>query len=406
MNDRPTMPTESPSSVVRKRRPLFGRMAALSTIIGWLGARKADERRYNWIFVATAGPPVLIMLILALMQEPLRGDLTRLGGYTENRYGWTEPQKRFVPPLVSLGYDRPHDIVVVGDSFSSNPDLYGQTDNGAYWVNYVAQRTGLSVAVLRLPHATLRDVVDSPVFKAAPPRLVILENVERYLVRNNVLEPERWLGPGIRGCPDATAPPRRAGIRELRPMSIAPVTWHRDRTFQPDFGQAADLFGKHALRVLGFDITPVLNLPLVTDRLFSSRASDRLLVYDEEFDPEGWSRRRIGRAICNLLAAQELVQRNGQTAFAFLIAPDKLTAYAELIADEQRKGVNRLPEFYRENRLNQIRVLEALRAAIHRHVQDVYLPNDTHWGSAAHEIVADQVVAHLAATARASSERP
>lgn len=406
MPDRPTMPTESTSSIVRRRRPLVGRMAALTTIIHRRSTRQADERRYNWVFAATAGPPVLIMLILALTQEPLRGDLTRLGGYTENRYGWTDPQRRFVPPLVSFGYDRPHDIVIVGDSFSSNPDLYGQTDNGAYWGNYVAQRTGLSVAVLRLPKATLRDVVDSPVFKAAPPRLVILEHVERYLVRNNVLETERWLGPGIRGCPDAAAPPRRAGIRELRPMGIAPVTWHRDRTFQLDLGQAADVFSKHVSRVLGVDVTPVLNLPLVTDRLFSSRASDRLLVYDEEFDPQGWSRGQIEQAICNLLAAQELVQRNGQTAFAFLIAPDKLTTYAEVIADGQRKGVNRLPEFFKESRLNQIQILEALRAAIRRHVRDVYLPNDTHWGSVAHEIVADQIAAHLAATARASSERP
>jgi hypothetical protein len=143
----------------------------------------------------------------------------------------------------------------------------------------------------------------------------------------------------------------------------------------------------------------------VTDRLFSSRASDRLLVFDEEFDLEGWSRGRIGQAICNLLAAQELVQRNGRTAFVFLIAPDKLTAYAEVLADRQHKGVDRLPGFYRETRLNQIRVLDPLRAAIRRHVRDVYLPNDTHWGSAAHEIVADQVVSYLAASSRASEWR-
>lgn len=355
-----------------------------------------DARHYNRLLLALILPPLAVMLAYAFTQEPLRGDLTRLGGFSENDYGWNRPQKRFVPPLVDTEYERPYDIVILGDSFSSNPRGDTQTDPGAFWPNYVAQKTGLSVTVLATPHMPVQQLAEHPIFKASPPRLVIVQHVERYLMRNNITMARAYLGHDIGECPNA--PPSRPGpiVERFTPLPVAPVPWRRDDAIQFDFGQAVDAIWKAVFRnVAGLNITRAHDLPLVTGEMFSNRRSDRLLVYDDEFRLAAWSRTQIDAALCNLLAAQALVERNGRTAFVFLVAPNKLTVYDDYIADERYRRLSRLELFYRDERLHQIRLLEEMRTAVRRGVRDVYMPNDTHWGTPGHEIAADAVVQYL-----------
>ena len=351
--------------------------------------------RYNRVLLGLIAPPVAVMLAFTLWQDPLEGDITRVGGFTENNYGWNAPQARFVPPLAARSYDRPYDIVILGDSYST-PTGGGQTDPGAYWPNHVAQRTGLSVTSIPIWEMTIRDLVEHPIFKASPPRLVIVEHVERYFVRNNTVETARWLWPGIDGCPGGEERARRPLLEAPRPLRAAPVPWTRDTAIRFDFGQAVDVIWKSFWRDgLGINITRVLALALDTDALFSSRVSDRILVYDDEFLPARWTNAEIDAALCNLRAAQARVRSNGKTAFAFLAAPNKLSAYADHLADPSHRGISRLSRIYADPHLSQIRVLDRLRAAIRKGERDIYMPNDTHWGTPGHRIVADAVVAFL-----------
>jgi len=391
------MPSEPTSSIARRSRPLLDRMAALHAFIRWANERSANARRYNLLFAAVVIPPVLVMLALALWQEPLRGDLTRPGGYAEDQYGWNQPQERFSPPFTSERYDRPFDVVVLGDSFSTNPT--GQTDPGTYWTNYFAQRTGLSIVAVSRFHTTLAELLRHPVFVKTPPLLLILETVERYMVRDFVTEVDVRVGRFDRSCvlAEQALPP----LPDFRPVRVAPVPWERDTRPEVNFDQATNFLWKAVRRHLfDIDTTRVIRLGLDRPDLFSSRASDRLLVYDDEI----WKARFItpealDAAYCTLIDAQNRVQGNGRTRFLFMAAPDKLTAYAEYLTDPELGALSPLPEFYKRPGLNQVALVGRFRDAIACGNKDVYMPNDTHWSSTAHRIAAEAAIDALAGVA-------
>jgi hypothetical protein len=357
-----------------------------------IDADRHAARRFIGTFFALVLPALAVLVGFSVLEDPVRGDLTRVGGYSENDYGWAATHKRFVPPLVSSAYDRPHDIVVIGDSYSFyTPDQ--QTDPGAYWANYLAQLSGLSVAVIDIHSMTPRELLDHPVFKAAPPRILILEMVERYVVRNLVIEPERWVGNDFDGCP-APGPSPRVSLG--RPMRVEPVAWRRDTSIEFNFARAVDVIWKSARRRLGLaDNTTVLNLPLDSRTLFSSAASDRLLVYQDELLPADWSEEQISLALCRLRAIQSAVEANGRTAFLFVAAPDKLSVYAPHIADVHYRNMSRLAAIYADRHLSQARLLGPMREAMHSGITDLYLPNDTHWGPPGHEVAARAAIAAL-----------
>lgn len=387
------MPTEPSSSYSLRRWPVFRRMAKVGAFAKWAGARPADARVYNLLFIVLVIPPVLTMLVLALTQEPLRGDLTRPGGYTEAEYGWNQPQERFSPALVSMRYDRPFDVVVLGDSFSSK--LGGQTDPGAFWTNFFAQRTGLSIVVVTRFDMTLADLLRHPVFLRTPPRILILETVERYLIRDFVLEVDQRVGRFDRHCRAETH--RLPALPAFRSLTAKPVPWVRDTRPEVNFDQAANFLWKAVWRdVLSLDTTRVARLALTRPDLFSSRTDDHLLIYDDELQKVQFTTAEaLDQAYCTLIAAQNRVQANGHTRFLFMAAPDKATAYANYLADPELRQISPLPEFYKRSGLNQVALVERFRKAIRCGIKDIYMPNDTHWGSATHRTVADAVVGAL-----------
>jgi hypothetical protein len=347
-------------------------------------------RAYIRTFVALVLPVVALLTAFAFYQEPDQGDLTRIGGLTENAYGWTAPQKRFEPPLVATQYDRPFDVVVLGDSYSVNPG--GQTPHGAFWTNFVAQQTGLSVVALSLHDVSVRALLDHPVFRRSPPRMVILQIVERYVIRNVMLE-ERWMGGDFPGCPSPTAP---QPVRTRHALDAAPVPWQRDTQLEFDLDQSFDTLWKSAWRLAGFNATRVENVPLTTPALFSSRTGNRMLLYDDEFRLGDWPRAEIEQALCRLRAIQEQIQGNGQTAFLFMAVPNKLSAYADFVTERRFGGLQNLPALLADHRLNQVNLLDPLRHAVRCGVVDVYMPNDTHWGTPGNQIAAKAALAAMA----------
>ncbi|HET6370235.1 MAG TPA: hypothetical protein VFG95_03510, partial [Nitrospiria bacterium] len=98
---------------------------------------------------------------------------------------------------------------------------------------------------------------------------------------------------------------------------------------------------------------------------------------------------------CGLINLQNRIQANGVTFFVILIAPDKLTAYADYITDRDFTQISRLDRLASDPGLHLPRVDLALKKAIDAGVKDVYLPDDTHWGSAGYKIAADTLVEYL-----------
>lgn len=357
-----------------------------------ISAPRPRAGRFLLAFVVLVLPALAVLVGFTLHQARVKGDLTRIGGYSENSYGWTVPHQRFAPPLVSTVYDRPYDVVIVGDSYSVHAEG-GQTDPGAYWTNHFAQLSGLSVVVLNVHYMSMRALLEHPIYQRAPPRLVILEMVERYLIRNVAIQPTLWVGEGFDGCPVPGASPR---VRLAPPRAVEPVAWTRDDSIEFNFARAVDVLWKSGLRRFGgINRSEAQSLPLDRSDLFSSRVADRLLIYDDEVDTAAWPRARIDAALCRLRAMQAAVEANGQTAFLFMAVPNKLTAYNPHVLDRRFRDISKLDGIYADGALSQVRLLEPFRAAVRCGTFDLYLPNDTHWGSPGHRIAAQATIALL-----------
>jgi len=116
------------------------------------------------------------LFCLGVYLQPLSGDLTRIGSYAEKDFGWNKPQLEFQPPLSEIGrYEHYHDVVVLGDSFSTGrPHLR--------WQNYLVAAKGWSIATLDTNKIHVEQILENPVFRKTPPKIFILENVERDLL--------------------------------------------------------------------------------------------------------------------------------------------------------------------------------------------------------------------------------
>ena len=86
---------------------------------------------------------------------------------------------------------------------------------------------------------------------------------------------------------------------------------------------------------------------------------------------------------------------NGVTQLVVLIAPDKLTAYRDLLDEPHLHPFTELKNLIAQQPKLLPDMPKAIEAAIRSGQPDVYLPDDTHWGASGQEIVADTVIAFL-----------
>lgn len=142
----------------------------------------------------------------------------------------------------------------------------------------------------------------------------------------------------------------------------------------------------------------VADLSLSRPGLFSSRRADRLLIHSKDFGKVAWKPGFVERGICGLLKLQRQAQRDGDTAFVVMIAPDKLSIYHQYAVGNDGLDISWISRIASDGRLLLPRIDLALTAAVHAGVRDVYLPDDTHWGYAGHQIAAQALHDYLAET--------
>lgn len=343
------------------------------------------HRHYNLVLLAILGPVLALLVVAGFFLQPYDGGLTRLGGYPEQQYGWNEPQRRFNPPLYrqymtrEAGYREPVDVVVLGDSFTF--------DDKVSWPNYFVQQTGLRLHAFRLDKTPVEALLATELYRRHPPRILIYETVERELW-NRMQAPQADCR--ARPTPGMPALPRR-------PLSVAPEPFTREtRATLLDFSLSIDFLSKVIPReYFGHDRTAVARLDLQRPMAFSSREQSRLLVYRDDLHKARWTPAMWETIRCNLVAMQNRVQANGATYFIAMVAPDKLTAYSEWLVNRDLSALSHLDRLAADPALHVPRLDLALRRVIRDRVTDVYLNNDTHWGSAGAERVATELVHHL-----------
>jgi hypothetical protein len=276
----------------------------------------------------------------------------------------------------------------VGDSFS-NHSMGNHTREGTYWQNYFVNQTGVSLITLDNWRDGLESVLDMPAFEASPPRLLILQTIEREL---------RWFAADSGECNE-----RRAGRRvrmpplQVRPMGLPVHTYVRPESAGWESIRSLLNYAISALaRMLGVGHTEVRIVPIsAPTRLFSSARHDEMLITFRDMRLP-WNAEIQERIVCGIMKIRDRVERQGRTRFLLLVAPDKRTAYEPYIADGDLRGMSVLHSIdWRD--IEVLATLKALRLAIASPAnRDVYLTNDTHWGFVGHRTVADALIRRLA----------
>lgn len=343
----------------------------------------ARFRRYNLLLIGLVYAAMIGFGLYGRQFEPLTGDLTRIGWFSENEFGWTLPQQRFVPPLASAAtLDGSYDVIAVGDSFTAE-----EYNPGTTWPHVLARDTGLRVGVFDSGIDSLDRVLASPAYREHPPAALIYEIAERSLI------PEHR-GGDAKSCAATRATPRPA--LTIAPRDVAAQSVARELSRSPDdwpASYAMNYLLQNTLRWWrGHEATSAVRLEMTRDDFFSSRHPRSLLVYAEDFNKANWSAAEWIAAICDLARLQDRVEANGRTVFLAVIVPDKLTVYAPFLQDGRFAALSQLARLDEIPTVNLVRIDRALDPRAHR---DLYLPDDTHWSAATHAMAAEMVLRAL-----------
>lgn len=346
------------------------------------------NRRYVCMVLALAFAPSLLLFIYGIYLQPLYGDLTRIGPFSEREFGWQGTQQTFAAPVyVQDEYKRHFDVVVLGDSFS-------RAWPRQQWQNHLIAKTGWSVVTLDIDTVTIDQILANPTYEASPPKLLIVESVERHFA-DRIGKAPRCVGPVSRSVTPAI--PAHA-MHERHPHVLASSNLQRPQQWNDvKLGFVWKyLRNTWSLALGGEPRKDVRKLALRHPGLFSSVNQDEILIFKEDFDKQAtWKAMTLQEMSCRLHQLRKKVERNGQTRFVLMVAPNKLTAYHQHLADPTTPYVSMLSSLAENNQAILPRIDLTLMSAIGRGEKDVYLPDDTHWGSTGHRISAETLLAFL-----------
>jgi SGNH hydrolase-like domain, acetyltransferase AlgX len=260
---------------------------------------------------------------------------------------------------------------VLGDSFSHfvSPRLFG-------WQSLFAAGTGWKSVTYHINKVWLDDLLASEVFKTHPPQLVVLEFVERNI--KPFVEKGRLAECGAEIHSEAVPAELASNVVEMAPL-------YRD---------AGLATMEEALSFLRQNLkkkNQVNRYQLSTDRLFSNRDADRILVLKDDQFKYALPEADLSRLGCYLRDMQQRVEANGKTRFVVMVAPDKTSAYCPYLAKSEHAQCAGVIDRLAVPGLHLLRLDRDIAAALERGDVDVYLPNDTHWGYIGAQLAAGAV---------------
>lgn len=339
------------------------------------------SRTYSLILLLPTVILALLALGLKFYLEPLEGDLTRIGSYKESDYGWNEPLPVSTNETVNYAsYPNQnktnYPVVVVGDSFSH---FRGKQNFG--WQQLLADYSGLDIVTYDRKKVGIEAFIESKHYNKQPPALLIFQFVERKLPYMASLAPTN--------CP------------AVQPMVIEPsltVTAIKDIDFglynRPKGLANLDESMSFLFKRISFKKKVRIN-SLRRDDLFSSKLSSQLLWFYKDLEKFQLKDTDLEKVGCYLSYLQNRVQSNGRTRFLVMIAPDKTTIYRRYFEKDSFDTRDMIGSVAKSG-LNLLRLDHSLSRAAESGVQDIYLPNNTHWGFAGNDLVAKSVIDFLA----------
>ena len=327
-------------------------------------------------------PAVLLMNIYAWYGlQSFATDLTRVGGFPDEDFGWSGTEYKFSEPIVEYvegdgTYETYTDMVVFGDSFSLRED--------SSWISHFVNATGLSAQIMHYDQGGIERVVDTDLYRTRPPRVVVFEVLERMLLKTFRKESVdcRLSAPGVFLPVD------------FEPLDVPLIEYRRDTGKRyGDYRLAAKIIRNRLLLLTGQEekLKPRI-AQLTVDVLFSHRKSGELLYFKGDLEKREWPENLSSKVRCGLERIRQQTEANGYTAFAVMLVPDKLSIYSPWLVDSSLAQLTLL-----DNRILTTipHSLDIRTMAIHEVEQgfvDFYLPGDTHWSSKGDRQVAQWMV--------------
>jgi SGNH hydrolase-like domain, acetyltransferase AlgX len=334
-------------------------------------------RRYLQTFFALSTSVLIVTLALSYWQQPLSGDLTRIGFYSERDYGWQTRQTEQSIEASGAAVMRP-DFWVLGDSFSISNQ----------WQSVIRQQRQLKSQTFHYDKIGCVSQWIDEAAKQPSIRTVVLEVAQISLLTRFA---------NLADCGSAPSKPI-----EVIASSIA-------STPSKHFHPSADWRIKHsaltqintwrvnhiAMETLKDD--QVANSPLKPNCAnFSNRQSGRLLYQTGSLDQPQKTTATYAQAATNLLALQKRVEAQGKR-FLLVVIPDKFSAYQSCIADTTAsagKAAISTCDFLSPAGVQCLNLMPLINSERLK-TPDLYLPNDTHFSHAGYRLLADAVTPFL-----------
>lgn len=339
------------------------------------------DRNYLLYFSGALAVGLSLIFSAGFYAEPLTGDLTRVGGWTERDFGWQEA----LPEIPAEANDREigtAGVLVLGDSFSL----------ANMWQSLLGHEQGLGTVSHHYEQFVCieqwLEMLESNGYLAG--KTLIVESLERFFV-------SRFGNTGA--C-------RKSKSKEKPVVKPFEALTHGEIPTLRRTGGKVPTDVVYLLKVLKNQVLTAVrgnqatltgvavNAPLSSSRLFSNRRSDRILYYYED-DAEGtWTAEQIDQASRLIEAIQRRVEAAGGR-FAFMLIPNKSTVYSDFIVG--RPNVDHYSPIVRQLRQAGVPALDMLkpfRERIENEV-DFYLPDDTHVSTRGYRVISETVSAWM-----------
>lgn len=323
---------------------------------------------------------------LAVEMEPYAGTATRRGGFKEHTYGWLAPQVYQANHLFEE-IDTPKeadnaDVLVIGDSFSNSPNS---------WPDYLVEKTGLNTKVLHFSKANLKTLSEELSSLLNPPKLTIFISQEWLAARR--LRTLAHCDAGLQTDLSVNTAPL---------LMKPPIKGYREEYVRRE----AHSFGEKLDIALSFVKKRILHETILSNEIkkfhvnfddaFSGRSSNVFLAQPRSVASFNET------SLMQLTKGVQCFARQGEafgmkTAVAIFPSPHQV--YWNRVIEEDRKAYpllktlsENLPDL---SPALTIDLLKPLRAAVDAGVQDLYLANDHHTGTAGYEVVTGTIVSSL-----------
>lgn len=335
-----------------------------------------DYKKYVGIFLSIFFAFIIIVVLISFYIQPLEGELTRLGSYSERDFGWNLPQKKIKKDANTVNiYDGKRDVLIIGDSFSTN----------GIWQPFFRAKTDLTFETLDIRKTTVNKFLENKEFKKYPPKIMILQCVERELI---------YFFKDIKiTCDRNHKQPFLIHVQKQPDYIHAAHNKEKRKTFDIqniNLNYTASVVLHSLIRAItGKDTRPTKRFSLTDRNLFSNRKNNEILLYEDDMNKLLWTKNDIEKTAFVISCLQNKVQSSGNTLFIFMLVPDKSTAYADYIATNVFKNRDNVWEYLTKKGVNLPRIDSVLKTAIDHKEKDIYTPNGTHWSARGYELAAE-----------------